>query len=722
MPVSLLSSRQEVEGYLDQVRQAADTEKDAFGFLPRSAYAEFAYQGRMVIAINSASKDLLGYVLYGGAMPQGRVFQTWTHPSGRGKGVGRLLINEVVSRLETQSYLSIKADVADDLEQANRFYGRLGFDVIRTRPGRTPGRTINVRVRELATPSLLEMAISEDELGTCLPVEIAATSKAPLYVIDLNVLFDVTKQRARATSARKVMTAAFENDVRLAVSEELASELERHCSDGTPDPTLALARSIPRLPVPGGERRNQLMSSLAPLIFPERARENRLKVQDSSDLLHLATAIEECAVGFITSEKAVLKAAKALIEQYGLDVLSPDAFGITFEVGADQSSALTVSSQQSRISASLFQDGDRSQVEQFLKDRHVSQQDSRSFLAAGTATLPRRRHIVRVDGEVVGFACWDAPQAGARCRDFVVYVDESSHAAASSSEYLIRRAICDVGPFAPAMYRLAIPRAQSTIRRGSIANGFFPDEGRSPRAQPLQKVAAGRILGPANWSAFCRAMRDCSGMALVGNVPTFVGLSQPIEIKDRESRPMTVTLAEFERLLSPVVTVLPGRPAVVLPITQSFAEDLFRGSAQRSFLSEQEAVLRTMRGYIAAAATYSIVPEGGLAVFYESGTGGGRKAATAVARITRRYLMAKESAATFVTQRGVIDPQSLGEIGPGKQIAVTEFEDLMLFGTPVPLARLREIGCVPRSNFVTASRLAHEHLIAILAEGDPHAV
>src|SRR5687768_10920954 len=126
--IELLSRRAQVEPYIEQVRVAADAERGAFGFMPASAYDEFAAQGRMIIAIEPGTSAMLGYVLYGGAMPQGKIFQTWTAPVARGKGVGRRLISEVVRRLEQVHYLSIRADVAQDLERANEFYSAAGFE------------------------------------------------------------------------------------------------------------------------------------------------------------------------------------------------------------------------------------------------------------------------------------------------------------------------------------------------------------------------------------------------------------------------------------------------------------------------------------------------------------------------------------------------------------------------------------------------------------------
>src|SRR4051812_25356727 len=208
MRIKLLSRRTELLPHLNEVRTAADAERSSFGFLPKSAYEEFAFQGRMIVAIDDKTGTMLGYVLYGGAPPQAKIFQTWTAPQARGQRVGRRLVSEVVSRLESLHYLSVRADVAQELERANDFYGGLGFDLLSTRPGKTRGRQINVRVRELATPSLLELSATRTT-EPCLPVVLPAAGKVPLYVFDLNVLFDVARRRTQAEYSGRVFSAGF---------------------------------------------------------------------------------------------------------------------------------------------------------------------------------------------------------------------------------------------------------------------------------------------------------------------------------------------------------------------------------------------------------------------------------------------------------------------------------------------------------------------------------
>lgn len=718
--IKLLTHRSEIEPYVGEIRTAADSEKTAFGFLPAKAYDEFAYQGRMIVAVD-ASDALVGYTLFGGALPQGRIFQTWASPNFRGHGVGRRLLLEVIRVLEKSSYLSVRADVASDLVDANGFYSELGFEVIRTRPGgRTRGRTINVRVRELSTPSLLDFAnASSSSLGS-LTIDTPSAGRAPLYVLDLNVIFDVTKQRVRGPAASRVMATAFENDVRLAITAELVKELERHSKPGNSDPVLELAKALPRLPLPPRSIADAHMAELAPIVFPDRARDGNLTVQDRSDLMHLVAAIHECAAGFVTSEKAILRAAKPLHSRYALDVVSPEAFSPDQgeDYGAGNNVVATAGSLQ--FEAGPLQEQDYADVETLLTSAHASVAQVRSVLSQGTATLPRRRFIVRANGKACAVAAWDSPARGVGHRELWLWGDEGNPATLIALEHLLGRIAGDLGASRPSTFRMTVPTSQPTVRQAAIGNGFFLADSDGPRSRVLTKIALGLVVTPDNWAGTSDAIHERSKISFPKECPGFAELAQPIKLQDDAGKSAAPSLAEVERLLSPALLVLPHRPAVILPIKQAYAEELFQGSSQPLLLAKREALLHSVRGYIGGPNTYSVIREGAIVVFYESSTGGGRSAATAIARISRRYLMDKASASQYSSKKGVLDTNVIQGMGVGPQVCVSEFEDLMLFRKPVSLAALRLIGCADGANFVTARAISTDHLLAIIKAGEPN--
>ena len=229
MTERILKTPMEVEGYIDQVCSLGDANRSALGFLPASAYTETAMKGGLWVAVDQTSKDLMGYLLFGGTYPNLKVFQVHVLRGFRSCGLARKLIEELRKYGEEKNYLTISARVATELE-ANRFWQGVGFRIIRQEPGGARSRrTLNIYLFELDTPSLfreLQSDISTDEVGV---QQITYPSRpilqTPSYVIDLNVFFDVVGKRDTGESAR-ILSSAFNSEIKLHVTSEFIRELE----------------------------------------------------------------------------------------------------------------------------------------------------------------------------------------------------------------------------------------------------------------------------------------------------------------------------------------------------------------------------------------------------------------------------------------------------------------------------------------------------------------
>lgn len=713
MTFALVTDRQNLALYVDQVRFAADQEREAFGFIPAAAYDDFAFQERLIVAVEESSSELVGYTIVGGATPQGRIFQTWTKSSFRGRGIGHKLIGEVIRRFEVWGYLSVRAEVAADLPDANQFYGSLGFDIVRVKTGgEARRRQINVRVRELATPSLLDVSSAESQGLGKLELGPSTSPRSPLYLIDVNVLLDAGKKRDRAPFVQQLISAAFDNEVRLAVSSEFVSELEAQTDKRADDPMLELARALPRLLAPRGERLHRWLAELGTVVFPSRAANTQLRRRDLSDLTHLATAVEECAAGFITSEKAILRAAPYFRSTHQLDILSPEAFGPE-EPQAARSISLGGKFQ---FTEREVDDTNRGDAERFLGAQHLSARQTQLCLSAGSISRPRRRRVFCMDGRVVGYAGWGRAGSGTPTT-LSAFLDEGCEAASAVAEHLLLSVVGDLKANATTVIDFQPHIGQSTLRRAAIGIGFFGLGGNSPRTQPLRKVAIKATATDDNWHLVIRDVLDSAGLRFPASIPVYSDPEQSIELVDRLGNSMQLSLREVERHFSPVLFALPQRPAVVLPIKASYAEELFRGSAQPNFLSNREAILHFTRAYIGSASSYGVISEGSLVIFYESARKGGRGAATAVARVLQRYLMDKTVAPSYAARRGVLDASTIHGMGRTAQVTVTELSEPMIFERPVTLEELRNIGCVDGTNFVTARSISSDHLRIILSLG-----
>src|SRR5260370_12419075 len=374
----ILSAVRDVEPYVDNVRAAADEEPNALGILPHTDYAEAAEQERLLIAVieNNGIKSYAGHLMFGFVFPCARIFQTYVRPEFRFRGIGRKLVESLVSRAEKSHFLSIKERVADDL-QANTLWEQMGFELIRTRAGKGKSeRRINVRIRELATPNLLDfMRAPSNAEPADLKFINRLSGPAPIYAIDLNVLFDVTKHRPRAKEAGRVIRAGFSNLVRLAVTEEFIHELDRTSKPSPSDPILELAANLPVLLAPPAAQMQSIISALGPIVFPDRWQLNALTEQNQSDLTHLAIAIHHGVAGFITSENAILKSRSQLLARFSLDAVGVIEFaGMVETPDTGEPPEVQVTSGATTISTRDFDSLEDPAVQSLLHTTQVSSQ------------------------------------------------------------------------------------------------------------------------------------------------------------------------------------------------------------------------------------------------------------------------------------------------------------------------------------------------------------
>ena len=221
--------------WVSSVQAGADSAKHALGFLPAQAYEEAANQGTLFVALDrrGARPRYAGHVLFGATYPHAKVYQLFVSESDRSFGVGKQLLQALMTFLEDKQYLSVSARVASELP-ADAFWASQKFDIVAKKTGGAArGRTINVRARQFNTLALFgyRRPVSGISLTEPLP------SLTTVFAIDLNVFFDVVRHRSRVEYGATVMAAAFNNIVRLMVTEEFTNELRRTGSVGS-DPVL----------------------------------------------------------------------------------------------------------------------------------------------------------------------------------------------------------------------------------------------------------------------------------------------------------------------------------------------------------------------------------------------------------------------------------------------------------------------------------------------------
>src|SRR5262249_15476578 len=149
----------------------------------------------------------------------------------------------------------------------------LGFIQVRTTPGGfTRKRLINVMVRELDTTTLFKK--SRSSVATDLGLVEHLPTRTPQYVLDLNVIFDMIRNRRKAEDAGRAMTAACNSLVVRAVTGECTAQLRRQSQ--YPARLLSFAVKLPMLPQPLEAGVLSMLNSLQRRIFPARAGEGQL--------------------------------------------------------------------------------------------------------------------------------------------------------------------------------------------------------------------------------------------------------------------------------------------------------------------------------------------------------------------------------------------------------------------------------------------------------------
>jgi GNAT superfamily N-acetyltransferase len=303
--IQILRDPKEVCRWVKSVQTNADSAKDALGFLPAQAYDQAAKQGTLFVAVNRVGDDAryAGHILFGATYPHAKIFQVYVASEYREFGTGRSLVETLLAYLEEKQYLSVIAKVASELP-ANGFWSSLKFETIATKSGgATRGRTINIRARQFNTPALFgyRRPVSGIPLTDPLP------NLTTVFALDLNVFFDVVKRRPRSEYGAVVMSAAFNNIVRLMVTQEFTNELRRSANP-MEDPILEFALQLPTLPAPQCGVCSKMIEELASVVFPLRATAGALTVQDRSDLAHLAVAAHHKIAAFVTAEDALVQA------------------------------------------------------------------------------------------------------------------------------------------------------------------------------------------------------------------------------------------------------------------------------------------------------------------------------------------------------------------------------------------------------------------------------
>ncbi|MDA1311915.1 MAG: GNAT family N-acetyltransferase [Acidobacteria bacterium] len=718
----VLSGADRVAPFIKTVQTQADTEKKALGFLPISAYQQAANSRRLLVAINrlATGDDYAGHVFFGGTYPHIRIFQVYVLPRFRRKHVASLLVQTVIKEAEEYGYLSVLARVAADLDSANAFWEHEGL--LRRRQVRGGGRrsrTINIRVRDLETPTLFSshgtaaLDVARFSIEPPLP-------STPAYAIDVNVFLDLIKSRAYAAAARQIVTACWTRAVDVFVAEEFVEELQRAATTPS-DPVFQLATALPRLPsVPQGVS-EQIMNQLAPIVFPAKVIRGTLSRRDQSDLRHLAAAVHHKLNGFITGEKAILRRAPELLSQVGLDVIGTLEFAAYVEspdqrAGAELRSGISGDDVEIRELA----EEDRKAVEALLESLGLARSLAAAALIPSIPPNVRRRISVRSlgSGEILGYASWDVPSPLRKRVDAHVFVKEQSEGAQHIAVHLLKELSRDLAMNGPCLVSLRTEEGHSNARTAALEVGFRSFRSLSAVPSDLTKIVLWGVITKDNWNSSGTRLNEVSGVRWSGTMPKFGGPKTLIDFKSKSGHEFRLALVEAERLFGPTLFLLPERAGILVPIRRRYAEHLFMGAPQMALFPRKGAALSAERVYFRSPSHASVFSVGSPVVFYESLSRGGRGSAFAAGVVVSNRLVWAETLPKRVFSKGVLDQNTVNKMSRNGLVSVLHFDNILDLPNPVPLSRLRALGAIDGANLVAPRRLESRTLCALLAEAN----
>jgi GNAT superfamily N-acetyltransferase/predicted nucleic acid-binding protein len=716
--VTILLRPVDVSPFVKTVIAHADLDREALGFLPEQAYEAAASSGHLFVAVKHEQETptYLGHLFFGGAFPHLRVYQAYVLTQARRLGIAKCLLKELIAFAEHHGYMDITAKVASDLE-TNTFWERMGFETARTQPGGSArNRTINVRMKQLNTPTLF--GYPDGEPVTALPsVRRNNSGYVPVYGIDLNVFFDLVKRRSRAEHAGRVISAALDNFIRIVVTQEFVVELTRSFKPNTPDPILEFALQLPTIPPPESSKLSALTMELAHIIFPDRAKQGRLSVQDNSDLIHLATAIYHSASGFVTAENALVNSAEVIESRYGIKVVHVQHLAQLLE--KTKRRAITVETRfgGNELRVSEMTDPLRKHLGTIIEKIQLSD-DIRVHVAASDVRSSHNRSLaVSFDDSLVCAALWDC---SAMLRNhFVVTViaDEDHPAIDSALDALLLAVAHEAVVEGPSLIELVIPKAHVLTREMALCNGFMQQGPGTSDTGHYQRMAIGHVVSERMWTALRSEIASQTGNLFPETLPSLDAANAKISFTNREGKLHQISGEDLETSLAPVLLCSSTRIATLVPIRRTFADHLLNTAAQGSLLPGSAAALFHERVYYSSSRNANVFTPGSILIFYESGRHNGRSAAIAVARVRETATVSKQEVASALLRHGVLSIEEIETLSNKTCIAATVFDNLICLQDPVSLRVLRTLGCIDGANLVGARRVTSNQLSEILKQG-----
>lgn len=345
----------------------------------------------------------------------------------------------------------------------------------------------------------------------------------------------------------------------MAVAPEFIIELERTSKDLGNDTPLKLARQLPKLPAFPKEDVGPLAVAIHKAVFVDTNHAQAETRQALSDARHLAEAALIRASGYITSDNALLNARDDLLKLIGVDIAGLDEFVelLPAEEPNREHGQLKGTKCETKTATS-------GAAKAYLASQNVSEGVVAQYLPSAAAFQRASTHGIFEEGELVAIGIYRAPASVDAPVRMLVHVRPDHVSSETFAEHLLDEAIRDSCHSGPVTIELRAIPGQSIVNRVAKLRGFLS----AANSDILIKVALGRPLTPATWTAIARQTRRRTGLALPEAVPAASAVQSGLSVRGADGSDITVQLAALEAALAPTLIVWPGRDGVIVPIAK----------------------------------------------------------------------------------------------------------------------------------------------------------
>lgn len=712
-PFQIAKNPAECLKHLDAITQATDANRATLGFNPAGAYEDSIRRGKLWVA-QSNTGEYLGHLMFGGrASQETRIFQIYVVEHARRSGVANTLLQEISLHAENLSCISLRADVRHDLIAAVQFWQKQGFVALKLRDKKNQsGRSVYIFYKRLNTPSLLDAKTPSLQIQSKMRPLVS-----PTYVIDLNILLTLLKNRPNAPLIGDILRGSMAGEFNIYITPEFETELKRHPRAN--DPLLTFVQtSLPVLPPGDAEHIPALIESLRDIVFPTRDKNRKKSSNDRSDLRHLAYCITNSVTGFITQENAILEASSQLHARYGVDVLSPRNFAVEhFEQTDAPTTDIPIAGVGGKLSLSKYQrlsevNGLTSALPDSLTAiiHSLLKPPSRGLFQGTLVTSgadicglyiarTKGKQHKQLDGYFIAHEMQLLDRANVFQHILETFLRTAQKLSAESITFHLQPEALDLE---------AICIGRGFDRLSSTAHAELC---------AFAKVPSPLLITPANWKQFSATFKKHTTIDLPLLMPTAKTTAlNSLEIQGaKNGQPCAFSLKDIETFLSPSQILYRERKGTLIPIRPAFSADLLeRPDTLLPFPITEVALLRFEKAYFRKPTQTKLFHVGHPILFYESQSNRGLIGS---ARITSSEVMSAENARKLHRQSGVLDGKELSEYtDKSGNVHVIKFDNFVPFPQPVSLRRLHDLGCA-KANMVGPESLTYPSLYKIMHEG-----